>query len=1008
MTQKKVIALLVMVLIVTLPIVSAQPVFSSDSGFDNRPSSNIVGGTYDYFSNRDSSYVPGFLPGEISISAGTAVDRVGGAFSRTIGKPQEVGEALVVYAGTPQPSFIRASTLEQKDMTVYFPLRATDIGSLLSPLTGDPSQRDPLSGLTNLPSIQRMEVKLNKTNPFVRTVKYLPPQTFSKDNLGVVVVVLSKLRNGSALPSVRGERIGINTSVLNVSLPVDLVPGLAEDTPVITLDLNSVIQFDLDSNGLLNLAEQDLNLKLEDESNFFQKQNKNENAFLSQRGYVRVAAMSDERVTIAVYNAESLPLSIVEPVNAPAGRQVRTVQLSLSNPVSQPFNVLAGRFTPDILSTGADGTVFFRLNQIVGPSDRAEYSLSVAGKTYERKANVNALVYPRSRWKIAEVTQKERAVNSAAEVSRLGFEVDKNSWAHIKETNAKGLKITTHTMVLTNVATGEKKVVVREVLGSGNLQFDVTAVDDSTAEFLETKYCPDNSPDYACNAVVQFKKVIREHSGTKEAKDASEFLFHIFEKRLIDYASCDVTNEASTDVVNEEQCREFGSDMKTLALYYATKLKSTHPELFDNFRRGIAAKGGSVFLSDEGVNLELKSTEKIDPAERGKVSLTINGEKRETPLSVGDHFLIPKEPNEDEFAFVILEVKPNSIVVQKRKIVNGVPESKSNAVPMTIVKGVNNVEYERVNDRQRKTMQVEVREIEINREVSITVIPGTGSAISRSGFRVLIPIEPRPFKNLGETLEDHINATRSLVKELDKVIEKLDAVVRTWKKVCLVTFAFITLKSSFLGGSARSLARRGVTEIHKEKCVAVSGKGNQFKSVDECLASRSELITKDVDANQNAIESVNSKLSGKTPGNLENCGDVPFQQVKALGGTIEQCREYLRLKELEKQKSSLSPDLQSEVKTGLNGLGFEQKAEVYKDAKAYYELNKAKYEQYGENAELRAVQDYTNSLEEQKKAQAPLKNTVLVNTLNLHKDHTATMIQHTLVDGKSGGAENVE
>jgi len=72
--------------------------------------------------------------------------------------------------------------------------------------------------------------------------------------------------------------------------------------------------------------------------------------------------------------------------------------------------------------------------------------------------------------------------------------------------------------------------------------------------------------------------------------------------------------------------------------------------------------------------------------------------------------------------------------------------------------------------------------------------------------------------------------------------ERMDKMLKVWKKTCLITFAYLTIKNSLFSGSSRTLARkvamRGFdgTSGWSAYCSANSGRGMEYKTYDACLA----------------------------------------------------------------------------------------------------------------------------------------------------------------------------
>ncbi len=950
MKKSSVIAVFCMVLIVTLPLVVAQSQYSSSS----------------------QSLLPGYQPNEVAFfqQPSSLADLLGGAFSQALGTEQDLGEALVIYAATPDPPFIRASALEQQPLPIYIPLRATDFGSILGKVSEDPSQRDPFTGFTSLPPVKRMVVKLNRTNPFVNTIKYIPPESgFSKDNMGYLVVVLNRLRNETSLPTARSQQ----TSVFNNSLPQDVVPNLGADTPVIDLDLTAEIYLNLQESSLTNLGQRDLVLKPESENDFLKKSSKEENAFYNDRAYVRASAIGQDRVTLNVYNKDLLPLTFFSAPNAPAGSKVASVSLT-TNQVSSPVRL-------GISSNPLQDSVVFKLNNVVLPANSVSYQLSTSSQTFEREANEGSFLYPGSHWQIISVKKNERDA-TAEQVRKQGFTLDSASRKKVEQAQPGDIKIVSYQVFLKNSATGESRSLEREVVTGSTFNFDFPPLDDATALALEEMYCPSAlqktaNEDYGCAAVRSFKQVINDYPASAEAKSAYGQLVDVYDNDLISNPACKVIGK--DQVLDEDKCSLFLDDMFSLAYYYASKVKVSNPVLLQKLRDGFGGKGGFEFLEDEGIGFQVKNVKIATNDDKGKFSLSVNRNPL-VMLQVGNTIpnLVGTTTKGDLFKFIVRQINQNSVLVEKKKVADinlPVDEKSVSFGSLTLISGQNNVLLKKGEENQQdENVLLDIGSIEVNTRASISIIPGANRGLARSSFRVHIPIEPRPFPNLGETLKGHINATRKLVADLDSVITKMDTVVKSWKKLCIITFAFVTLKSSFLGGTTRTLARRGVAQVYKKDC-ATQVAATKFRSVDDCLASRTDELSKDVDANQKAIEAVQSQLSKETPDHLKMCGDVPFQEARLLGATIQDCQEYLRLKALKSEQTS--DLLKIEADKSLTDLKFEQKKDLISQASKAYEDNKDKLPFKGDDAAQKGMQYYANLFEQEQQKKTPIREDVI-------------------------------
>ncbi|MBS3161459.1 hypothetical protein J4476_02070, partial [Candidatus Woesearchaeota archaeon] len=244
--------------------------------------------------------------------------------------------------------------------------------------------------------------------------------------------------------------------------------------------------------------------------------------------------------------------------------------------------------------------------------------------------------------------------------------------------------------------------------------------------------------------------------------------------------------------------------------------------------------------------------------------------------------------------------------------------------------------------------KLQVTKIDTNYEAYLTVIPGAGRSFTTSSFSFTVPVDPRPFEWTPQQLESHIKATKDIIAKLDKIIKKMDDVIRTWKKVCLATFAFLTVKSSFLEGGARSLARRQVSDSFKQRCVAEKTEGKtgehpDFQTVDRCLDYYADNIKSSTDKTQKYIEDVQSTIKGKTAEdlakeNLDNidCGsfsEFKIASIDARGSDLvteyRDCLLYSKLK----NDNTVDPAYKSYLESKNNKNSIQDKIALYNKAK---------------------------------------------------------------------------
>lgn len=220
-----------------------------------------------------------------------------------------------------------------------------------------------------------------------------------------------------------------------------------------------------------------------------------------------------------------------------------------------------------------------------------------------------------------------------------------------------------------------------------------------------------------------------------------------------------------------------------------------------------------------------------------------------------------------------------------------------------------------------------LQDTELNKQVLVTVLPGSGkSFFSESSFLLHIPVEKRAIELSTDKIDDKIKDTEEQIKKLNEVIGKLDKIIKSWKTVCLVTFAYLTIKNSFGvfgGGASRVKAREKVMVDSgwRKYCELESGPGKTYKSYDDCVFEHADKIDKDIDAVQQALESANSKYKKGT----DNIDGVDVKNIREFGKfsgsdlySEEQYMDLLYCKEL---SQSCQSTYGSDVKVDADSKG---------------------------------------------------------------------------------------
>ncbi|MEK6812745.1 MAG: hypothetical protein AABX86_01365, partial [Nanoarchaeota archaeon] len=123
---------------------------------------------------------------------------------------------------------------------------------------------------------------------------------------------------------------------------------------------------------------------------------------------------------------------------------------------------------------------------------------------------------------------------------------------------------------------------------------------------------------------------------------------------------------------------------------------------------------------------------------------------------------------------------------------------------------------------QRPRVCLELKKIDIGREVYVTVSLDPAQAFTTSQFNLNLLIEKRAFDLplFSESLDEEINKTQKLIEKLQGIIKNARVLHNFWSKFCFITFGVLFTTSFFnnvIGGSRENLAREKVNAVWHER-----------------------------------------------------------------------------------------------------------------------------------------------------------------------------------------------
>jgi hypothetical protein len=924
MNKTRIYTLICIILIISSSIAYAQEFGTSYSNNPREPYGPTTGNIFNQWSNKESL-------------SDWWESTTRGISSQILGGQQDIGESIIVNVKDYEPKIVGQSILEQNDVPVFITLTGTTFGTILSPFTSDITQEDILTGIKNIPPIRRIEVNKLGSNEKIKDIRYYPPRdnAYSLTNLGYLKVTLKKLKNESELKD-----------------------------STLSANLTAKIYLDLNDRGLFNIGPETLILSSEpDEKLYLNKINKDENAFLSRKGYIRAIAIDKDQASFIIYDNSERPLSSLMPAQyVKPYNPIKTLRLSEGE--QESFRVgLTGDPFQDYIT--------IRLDSIVSADDRAVFEFDVNGHKEKRIVMKNKALYPESNWKLSGIAKTNLGLKTKDElISKYG--ISQTLLENLPATNGM-YNLIEHKAYIENYNTNQRKTIIRYIIDEATIKIEIKDITNEAAKILENRYCDPiklanplmtnkTKYNYGCQAMVRLKTFTEKYPDLQETGLAYKNLGEIYNDYLIDWPACDIMN-TELKLRDEVNCNEYKRDMDILAYHYYKIIESKFPQLLLDYKEKSKGSGGEDYLEDERIALALKYVEPLAEVDKGSFKYRINSgvESEETHVNeiIKDEGGIPfiGKDNNEEFSWKVTEIYPKYVKVrqvfkEKEKLLGKEKSlyfNKADKLPIEITK------ESLLPSEEKSSVNIEILSIDTKTQAVVTISPGQGEAISTSNFSIHIPIEKRPWKFTPEQIQAQINAVNKVVEKLDSIITKFETMVKTWKKVCILTFTALTIKNSLFSGGARVMARQTVAQYYKNQCVE---EANKYANIDECLYEKSKEISDMTDLEEKAIKKANEAVKGQTTESLQNSKDEKTAIAGKMQVPITDYREHIRLQELKtivKDKKYLKY-----IEERSSELGYYKKIQAYKQAQTAFnkstESQKKDYiKQFGKSNEQQAI-----------------------------------------------------
>ncbi len=153
--------------------------------------------------------------------------------------------------------------------------------------------------------------------------------------------------------------------------------------------------------------------------------------------------------------------------------------------------------------------------------------------------------------------------------------------------------------------------------------------------------------------------------------------------------------------------------------------------------------------------------------------------------------------------------------------------------------------------------------INLKKVAKVSVIPNVRYSDTTADFSFNIGIEKRGIELSPEKTAEKITSLNQTISKWENINDKLGKVVSGFKKACLVTGGYLTVKNFFANLGGRGIARNKVMRDPDvgwfEKC-KIKVDAEEYSNIDSCLLDKADAIDAAVDAYANAMETQNKKF----------------------------------------------------------------------------------------------------------------------------------------------------
>ncbi|MCX8158897.1 MAG: hypothetical protein N3D20_01225, partial [Candidatus Pacearchaeota archaeon] len=246
---------------------------------------------------------------------------------------------------------------------------------------------------------------------------------------------------------------------------------------------------------------------------------------------------------------------------------------------------------------------------------------------------------------------------------------------------------------------------------------------------------------------------------------------------------------------------------------------------------------------------------------------------------------------------------------------------------------------------------IRLEKVEMAKVAKVILTPKVAGTTTQTNLTIKIGIEKRAIKLSPDRKREAIKSLNKTINDFEKISEKLGKVVTAMKSVCFATSSALILKNTILGFSGGAMAREQTMSGKNgwiERCRAMSGPGNKYYSLTQCLNANEADINREIEMRKKTLNEVNNEIK-----NIENSpGITTKKNIFAGGDSVDSQRASQLL--LEKLKKEFPNDQRVEALKGMDEKG--------RVAYSYNELRDLYYNLKLEKAGIRSAKEEANSI----------------------------------------------